>query len=52
MEVRIKIRYAMNAEERNIDAFGERLQLIARQIAVLILDGPKIVEKQRSPRLT
>ena len=52
MEVRIKVRHAMNTVERKIDAFGERLQLIARQIAVLTLDGPKIVEKQRSPRLT
>lgn len=52
MKVRIKIRDAVNAVERNIDTLGERLQLIARQIAVLILDGPKIVEKQRSPRLT
>ena len=52
MEVRKKIGDAVNAVQRNLDALGECLQLIGRQIAVLALDLPKVVEDQRSPRLT
>ncbi len=49
MKVRIKIRYAVDAIERRLRAFGERLQLLARQIAVLVLNRSKIVEDQRVP---
>ena len=46
MEVRIKISDAMNAIQRDLGALGHLFQLRTRQITVLTLDRPEIVENQ------
>ena len=46
VEMRIEIRDAVNAIERNLRALGHRFQLLARQIPVLTLDRSEIVENQ------
>ena len=48
MKVRKEIRHAVNVVQRDFGLLRERLQLLARQVTVLILNGSKIVEDQNA----
>jgi len=48
MKMRIEVGHTVQAIQRNFRSLGQRLQLFARKIPVLILDRSKIVEYQTS----
>ncbi len=47
MKVRKEVGDAMNMIQGNLGLFRQRLQLITRQVTVLILNGSEIVENQK-----
>jgi hypothetical protein len=46
MEMRKEVGHSVNPVQRQLGALAERLQLLARQIPVLLLNRSQIVENQ------
>src|SRR5258706_15698650 len=48
MKVRKEVRHAVNVIQGNAGLLRKRLQLLTRQVTVLILNGSEIVENQKT----
>ena len=49
MKMRIEIGDAVDVIERDADPLRQRLQLVRRQVPILVLDGSQVVEDQEPP---